>query len=104
MKRRSVSSALAELRRQRRNATPTKSTVRLVKFSPEEMAYDPSPEETAKWTPVGRGMKGLFAKPKARLVPLEPDVAKVFKDAAAVNNALRKIIEAMPHALPRKRK
>jgi hypothetical protein len=62
-----------------------------VKFTPEEMAIDAADVDASKPTNV----KKVF---------LAPDVAKVFKDAAAVNNALRKIIEAMPNASPRKRK
>jgi hypothetical protein len=89
---------LAERRKQRLAVTPAKHSVRYVKFTPEEMAYDPSPEETAHWVPVGRGPKGLFAKPKGSrtVVELEKDVAQVFKDSAAVNKALRKLIEAVP--------
>ena len=69
------------------------------------MAYD-IPEDTSDWTPVGRGPKALFAKPPRRgtTVQLDADVAKVFKDAAAVNRALRKLIEAMPPAGARKRR
>ena len=94
-KKRSASSVLAERRRQRAAITPAKHSVRLVKFSPEEMAYDPDPRETGKWTPVGRGPKAIFAKPKGYVV-LEPDVQQVFRDSASVNHALRKLIEAVP--------
>lgn len=102
----SASSVLTERRRQRRAVTPTPVKVRHVKFTPEEMAYDPPPEETEMWTPVGRGPDALFAKPPRRgaVVELDADVAKVFKDAAAVNNALRKLIEAVPQAGGRKRR
>jgi hypothetical protein len=76
-----------------------------VKFTPEEMAYDPSPEETAEWIPVGRGPAAIFAKPswKLKMVELEPDVAEVFKDSKAVNRALRKLIAAVPGAARRKK-
>src|SRR4051812_37008440 len=95
-----VSSVMAERRKQRRGVTPTPICVRYVKFTPEEMAYDPSSSETEKWMPVGRGPESLFAKPprRATVIELDADVAKVFKDAAAVNNALRKLIEAVPLA------
>ncbi len=69
--------------------------MRHVKFSPEEMAYD-LPEDTADWTPVGRGPDAIFDKPAKPVVSLDADVAKVFGDEKQVNNALRKLIEAMP--------
>jgi hypothetical protein len=89
---RSVSSVLAERRKQRRAVTPSKFKVRYVKFTPEEMAYD-LPKDVSH-LPFKR------VKPK---VELDDDVAKVFHDSAAVNKALRKLIEAMPSA-PRRRK
>jgi hypothetical protein len=92
----------AKLRDRKKTVSPSKASVRFVKFTPEEMAYDPSPEETANWTPVGRGLASLFAKPAARTVVLEKDMAKVFKNSASVNKALRKMIATMP--APRKRK
>jgi hypothetical protein len=97
MKRRSVSSVLAERRKQRLAVTPVKHSVRYVKFTPEEMAYDPTPEETADWVEVGRGPVAIFAKPpKSRTIVLAGDVAKVFRNSAEVNNALRMLIEAVP--------
>jgi len=88
---------LAERRKQRAAVTPTPAKVRYVKFSPEEMAYE-VPTDTSGWTFVGRGPKALFAKPpkSQSTVELDADVARVFKDAASVNKALRKLIEAMP--------
>jgi hypothetical protein len=106
MKGRSVSSTLAERRKQRAAVTPSKASVRHVKFTSEEMAYDPSPEETADWIPVGRGPEAIFAKPsdhKAKMVKLDPDVAEIFKDSEAVNLALRKLIEAVPEMTKRKK-
>jgi hypothetical protein len=88
---RSVSSVLAERRRQRRAVTPTKVSHRSVKFTPEEMAYE-MPEDVSH----------LDFKPARRRVELEADVAKVFKDSASVNKALRKLIEAMPTTNKRK--
>src|SRR5579862_3995161 len=92
---RSVSSVLAERRKQRSAVMPNKLNVRYVKFSPEEMAYD-APADTSDWVPVGRGRKGLFAKPDGKFVKLADDVARVFQNTEAVNNALRKLIQAMP--------
>lgn len=82
---RSVSSVLAERRKQRRGVTPGKFKVRYVKFTPEEMTYDLPPD-----------VSHLPFTPVKRKVELEEDVARVFKDSAAVNKALRKLIEAMP--------
>ena len=50
---------------------------------------------------VGEHFKKMAAK--QGYVQLAPDVAKVFADAESVNNALRKLIEAMPQQ-PAKRK
>ena len=102
---RSASSVLTERRKQRRAVTPTPVNVRYVKFSPEEMAYD-VPEDTSGWVPVGRGPKAIFAKPPkaGTTVRLDADVAEVFKDAASVNKALRKLIEAMPPGKTRRRR
>jgi hypothetical protein len=73
-------------------------------FSPEETAYE-LPENTSDWIAVGRGTGAIFAKPgEAPTVKLAPDVARVFKDAASVNKALRKLIEAMPGQTLQKRK
>jgi hypothetical protein len=93
---RSVSSVLAERIGQRRAVTPSNFSVRYVKFSPEEMAMD-VPQDTSAFVSVGRGKGHVFDKPsKKSVITLDADVAKVFKDAAAVNKALRKLIEAMP--------
>ena len=98
----SASSVLAERIKQRRVVTPAKIKVRHVKFSPAEMAYD-VPDDTSDFVVVGRGPGDVFAKSSPpKRVELEADVAKVFKDSAAVNKALRKLIEAMP-ARPRRR-
>ncbi|MGB7159827.1 MAG: hypothetical protein WBD40_17300 [Tepidisphaeraceae bacterium] len=119
MKKRSVSSVLAERRRQRAAVTPSKFSVRHVKFTPEEMAYDPSPEETADWVPVGRGPGAMFAKPSREAlaiwkrelerrkgyVRLDSDLRKAFPSDDLVNQALRKIIEirALPVGTKRKK-
>ena len=95
MKKRSVSSVLAERIRQRKAVIPSKSTVRHVEFSPEEMAYD-IPDDTSHFVPVGRGPNAVFDKPARATVDLDPDVAEVFNTSKQVNNALRKLIEAMP--------
>src|SRR5689334_8570063 len=75
-----------------------KHSVRHVKFSAEEMAYDPEPSETEDWLPIGRGVSAYekFRRWRKQMVRLDADVARVFTDSVAVNNALRKLIQAMP--------
>lgn len=91
---RSESSVLAERRRRRAAVTPSKATVRKVKFSPEEMAYD-IPEDLSHLK---------FRRTRSgRTVVIDADVAKVFRDEAAVNRAMRKLIEAAPDG-PRRKK
>jgi hypothetical protein len=101
----SVSSVLAERRRQRRAVTPGKVRVRYVKFTPEEMAIDAADVDASKAQAVISSSGGL--KPSGSFKPayvrLDNDVAKVFRDSGSVNRALRKLIEAMP-AQPAKRR
>jgi|SRR6266550_4562619 len=73
-----------------------KTSVRYVKFTPEEMAYDPTPEETADWIRIpGRGLAALkrFLKWKRRMARLDPDIRKAFPDDQAVNEVLRRAIQ-----------
>src|SRR5438093_1402510 len=107
MKKRSVSSVLAERIRQRRNVTPAKVSVRYVKFSPAEMACDADEVDMANWVPVGRGPGATFAKPSKQLVAiwkkqmaskkgyirLDPDVRKAFPSNESVNAALRAMMK-----------
>jgi len=109
MKKRSVSSVLAERIRQRRSVTPAKVSVRYVKFSPEEMAYDIDDTDPADWIPVGRGPGATFAKPSKQLIAiwekqlaaaskkhyvrLDPDVRKAFPSNESVNQALRALMK-----------
>ncbi len=95
MKKQSVSSVLAERIKQRKAVTPAKAKVRYVDFTPEEMAYD-LPEDTSGFVPVGRGPEAIFNKSAKANVDLDADVARIFTDGKQVNNALRKLIEAMP--------
>ena len=86
-----------------------KASVRHVKFTPEEMAYDPSPEETADWLPVpGRGWEAYrrFANWKRQMARLDPDIRKAFPDDRSVNQMLRKVMELrkMKPAVAQRRK
>ena len=70
-----------------------------VKASPEEAAYDlPNELDFRKLTPIGFGLKALdaFEAGSRRIVELDPDVAKVFKNSQSVNDVLRAIIAHMP--------
>jgi hypothetical protein len=52
------------------------------------------------------GMRGKYAArfhKGTNVVVLEPEVAKFFSDSAAVNNALRTLIEIAKHSQKRKR-
>jgi hypothetical protein len=84
----------------------SKISVRHVKFTPEEMAYDgPSPEELRTWKSVGRGKAAIFAKSEVeRTVTLDPDVAEVFANSKIVNNALRGLIEIAKHSVGKRRR
>lgn len=84
----------------------SKITVRHVKFTPDEMAYDgPSPEELRTWKPVGRGKAAIFRKREnEKTVTLDPDVAEVFADSKTVNNALRGLIEIAKQSIGKRRR
>jgi len=82
-----------------------KATHRRTKFTPEEMAYElPDQIDAAKLRPVGRGAETvrMLAERSKRVVGLDPDVAKVFRNADQVNRTLRKVIE-MRNATSRKK-
>jgi hypothetical protein len=66
---------------------PSKFVVRKVKFTPEEMAFEPLPD----YSHLKFKRRGL-----RNLVELEPDIAAFYKSSDAVNNALRKVMEALP--------
>jgi hypothetical protein len=74
----------------------SKPTHRRVKFTPEEMAHElPDEIDVAKLRSVGRGAETvrMLAERSKRVVGLDPDVAKVFRNADQVNKTLRKVIE-----------
>lgn len=67
---------------------PSKAVVRKVKFSPAEMAFEPLPDYSH--------LKFKRRKSTPNLVELDPDLAAFYQNATAVNNALRKLMEALP--------
>ena len=82
------------------------------------MAYDPTPEDTADWIPVGRGPGSTFAKPSREFVEfwkqhvaalkgyvkIDSDLRKVFKDDRSVNLALRRWLENQEMSRGKRRK
>jgi len=78
-----------------------------VKYSAEQMAYDPSPEELKEHfiAVPGRGWAAYerFVKWKRQVARLDPDIRKAFPDDESVNTALRKVIELL-EAVPVERK
>lgn len=53
-----------------------------------------------------RGVRGKYAKRYAQgcnVVVLDPDVARLYRDAEAVNRALRAVAEVAPRATPRRK-
>jgi hypothetical protein len=63
---------------------------RPVKFSAEEMASDlPAELDFTKLKAAGRGARAIEGAARRKLVALDPDVAKEFGSAQAVNEALR---------------
>jgi hypothetical protein len=53
------------------------------------------------------GVRGKYAadfRKGTNVVVLEPDVAKFFSDSAAVNDALRALVEIAKRSTPRRRK
>jgi hypothetical protein len=76
-----------------------------VKFSRHELAAElPEELDFSKLKLLGRGPKAIAAAAQGRIVKLDPDVAKVFGDPAAVNAALRGLIQLARHTARRPRK
>ncbi len=74
---------------------PSKVMVRKVKFTPEEMAFEP----LADYSHL------KFRRRRVRnLVELDPDLAAFYKSSEAVNNALRKVMEALPVGISKRKK
>ena len=55
------------------------------------------PEYTLDYSKAKPNRFAERSQPGSLAVVLEPDVARVFKDAGAVNNVLRALMETMPH-------
>jgi hypothetical protein len=84
-----------------------KATHKRVKFTPEEMAYElPEAIDVTRLRPIGSGADAVkkLAERSKRVVGLDPDVARVFRDSESVNKALRAIIEVVPVQEKKRRK
>ncbi len=92
----SVLSLLAEARELRKRVMPSKFVVRKVKFTPQEMAFEPLPDYSHLQFKRRKGVRNL--------VELDPDIAAFYKNSDAVNNALRKVMEALPCVTQKRRK
>ncbi len=77
---------------------------RSAKFTAREMAEDlPAELDFSKLKFIGRGPKAIEAASRRKVVPLDPDVARFFDNAEAVNEALRGFIHLAKQS-SRKRK
>ena len=77
----------------------SQSKVVAVKFTPEEMAYYlPAEVEVKRVRRVGFGTETVrrLADQSKRMVGLDADVARVFKDSESVNAVLRAIVASVP--------
>lgn len=74
---------------------PRKIIVHKVKFTPEEMAFEP----LADYGHLKFKRRGV-----RNMVKLDPDLAAFYKSADAVNKALRKLMEAMPTGNEKRKK
>ena len=72
-----------------------KLNVRYVKFTPEEMAYEPPAEIDFSKAFTIRGYENFrrFREWKRLMVRLDPDVRKAFPTTDAVNDALRTLLK-----------
>lgn len=70
-----------------------------------KQAKSPSPTEMRAEYDFSKGVRGKYLerfRKGTNLVLLEPDVARVFKDSAAVNEALRALVK-LADQVPRRR-
>lgn len=76
-----------------------------VRFSAKELAEDLPPGlDFKRLKLIGRGPRAIEAAARRKVVSLDPDVAKVFATADAVNDALRGLIEIAKHSTSRRAK
>jgi hypothetical protein len=92
----SALSVLAEARELRKRVMPARFAVHKVKFTPEEMSFEPLADYSH--------LKFKRRKSVRKLVELDPDIAAFYKSSDAVNNALRKVMEALPNTTQKRRK
>lgn len=62
------------------------------------MAYDPTPENTAHWLPIGgHAMWAQYRKWRKNVAVLDPKVRALYPSDAELNLALLKLAEAASH-------
>lgn len=102
--------------RREKAVTPAKHSMRKVKFTPEEMAYD-LPDDTAHFVAVKGRREDVFAKPvksemtahrqkriREKNAKLEPEVREAFPDDKVVNDLLKQFIRLARNTAAAKRK
>jgi hypothetical protein len=77
---------------------PGKSVVRKVKFTPEEMAFEPLPDYSHL-----KFKRRRRPKHPTNWCELDPEIAAFFKTSTAANNALRMFMEAVPGRAPKRK-
>lgn len=82
-----------------------KPTHKEVKFSAAEMAEEPPIEvDYSQLNILGRGTKAIEAMMRRKVVPLDPDVAKLFPTAKEINDTLRLVAQLRHIGEHKKRK
>ncbi|HSB81165.1 MAG TPA: hypothetical protein VLM91_20485 [Candidatus Methylomirabilis sp.] len=78
---------------------------RSVKFTAREMDEDlPAELDFGSLKFIGRGPKAIETASRRKVVPLDPDVARVFDNAEAVNDALRGLIQLAKQSARKRKK
>jgi hypothetical protein len=78
---------------------------RPVKFSARKLTEDlPAELDFARLKFIGHGPKAIEAALRRKVVPLDPDVARVFDNAEAVNEALRGLIHLARHSAGKRKR
>ena len=78
---------------------------RSVKFSAREMSEDLAADlDFGKLKFIGRGRKAIEIASRRKVVSLDPDVAKVFDNTEAVNEALRRLIHLAKQSARKRKK
>ena len=78
---------------------------RSVSFTAREMDEDlPAELDFRRLKFIGRGPKAIETASRRKVVPLDPDVARIFDNAKAVNQALRGLIQLAKQSARKRKK